>query len=186
MSAFFFALVASFVLSAGARDQLLVAHLRTKLGPSTGLLATALACAALTGALAGWAGGRFAEMLSINASQMFVALALLLSAAELAWPVCGRLPEEPTRSLGAAALTLILRQATDAARFVVFALGAALALPHMAAAGGAIGGMAAMATGYALGPRLAKLPLRGLRLGLAFMLAVMAVTIGLSVRGLIS
>ena len=184
MSALLFALVASFVLSFGARDQLLVAHMRERLGASRSLFAVALACAAATGALAGWLGGQFGAILSVNAAQMFVALALLLSAAELAWPIRGKMPAEPTPSLGAFAITLTLRQVTDAARFVVFALGAALALPSMAAAGGALGGMAALATGYAMGGKLTMLPLRPVRLGIAVFLAVTALIIGLSVRGL--
>ncbi|MBX7513513.1 hypothetical protein K3179_03015 [Qipengyuania sp. GH38] len=182
MSALLFALVAAFTLSIGARDQLLVADLRARLGPSPGMLAAGMASAATTGALAGWAGGKISASLSVNTAQMFVAMALLLAALELAWPNREKIPSEPTRSLFAIGLALALRQLTDAARFVVFALGAALAFPQMAALGGALGGMAAIATGYALGERLRSLPHRQIRLVLAAVAFLMAILIGISVR----
>lgn len=182
MSALLFALVAAFALSIGARDQLLIADLRARLGRSPGLIATGVAVAAATGALAGWAGGRFSALLSVNTAKMFVAMALLLAAVELAWPNRGKPPAEPTRSLFAIGVALALRQLTDAARFVVFAIGAALAFPHMAALGGALGGVAAIATGYALGERLRLLPHRAVRLGLAGIIFIAAIIIGFSVR----
>jgi Ca2+/H+ antiporter, TMEM165/GDT1 family len=182
MSALLFALVAAFTLSIGARDQLLIADLRARLGSSPGLLAVGVLSAAGPGALAGWAGGEFSDLLSVNTAQMFVAMALLLASFELAWPNRGKPPAEPTRSLFAIGIGLALRQVTDAARFVVFALGAALAFPQMAALGGAIGGMAAVATGYALGDRLRALPHRAIRLALAAIVFIGAILIGISVR----
>ena len=185
MSGLLFALIASFLLSTGSRHQILVAHLKQRLGPQNWLLGVGLASAGVTGGLAGWAGGRFADLLSINTAQMFVAIALLLSAAELAWPNRGKLPEEPTRSLFAVGSALFMRQITDAARFVVFAIGAAVAVPALAAIGGALGGMTAICIGYFVSGELLKLPLRKIRLTLAFVMALLGVVIGIAVRGII-
>lgn len=186
MNALFLALIGSFALALGARDQLLVAHLRERLGSSPGLLLVALASSAATAVLAAWAGMQLGERLAVGAATMFVAIALLVAAGELAWPWRRKLPQEPTRSLGAIFVVLFIGQITDAARFLVLALAVALASPEMSGLGGAIGGGAAVATGWAMGAELPRLlPLRAIRLSLAAVLLVVAVVIGLSVRGMI-
>lgn len=186
MSAFFLALIASFALALGARDQLLVAHLRTKLGGSAGLLLVAVASSALTAALAAYVGMGLGTRLAAGASNMFVAIALLVAAVELAWPWRRKLPEEPTRSLVATFVVLFVGQITDAARFLVLALAVALASPQFTALGGAAGGAAAVTMGWVMGADLQRLlPLRTIRLVLAAVLLVAAVVTGLSVRGII-
>lgn len=186
MSALLFALVGSFLAATGARDQLLVAQLRSRLGASSGLLAVALGGAAATAALAAWAGSRLAGGMSEDAATMFVALALLLAAAELAWPNTVKPPAEPTRSLGAIALVLFTRQLTDASRFLVVAVAVALASPQMAALGGAIGGGAAVGLGWAAGAELERrVPVRLIRRILAGALLALGVFTGLAARGVI-
>ncbi len=186
MSSFLFAMVASFLAATGARDQLLVAALRVHLGPSNGLLAIAIFSAMATAAIAAWFGNTLASQLSADAATMFVALAMLLAAAECAWPNREREAREPTRSLGAIAIVLFLRQLTDASRFLIAAFAAAFASPELAGIGGAIGGSAAVAMGWAMGAQLtARLPLRMIRLLLAVILLVLAIWPGLSARGLI-
>ncbi len=186
MNAFFFALVGSFALAFGARDQLLVAHLREKLGGSIGPLLAALASSAITAVIAAWAGAQLGTRLAEGASLMFVAIALLVAAFELAWPWRRKLPQEPTHSLVATFLALFVGQITDAARFLVLALAVALASPELSGLGGAIGGCAAVTLGWMMGAELPRLlPLRVIRLSLAAVLLVAAVIIGLSVRGMI-
>ncbi len=185
MASLLFALVGCFLASLGARDQLLVAHLRERLGPSIGLLLVAIGSSIITALIAASAGAWLAGMMSESAGSMFVALALAMAAAELAWPHKPWKFDEPTRSLGAAGLVLLARQLTDGARFLVLAVAATTALPTLAGVGGAIGGAAAVALGWALGDALEKLPLRVLRLTLAGLLFVLAILIGLSARGLI-
>ncbi|MFA6219760.1 MAG: hypothetical protein WC692_08260 [Erythrobacter sp.] len=186
MTSLLFAIVASFLAATGARDQLLVAALRERLGPSAALLAVALASSAGTAAIAAWLGGRLALALSQDAATMFVAIALLLAAFECAWPGRFRKPVEPTRSLGAIAIVLFARQLTDAARFLVLALAAAFASPPLAGLGGAVGGGAAVALGWAMGGELERqLPLRRLRVALAALLFAVACVVGLSARGLL-
>ncbi|MEZ5680470.1 MAG: hypothetical protein R3E14_04150 [Erythrobacter sp.] len=186
MTAFLFALLAAFAAGFGARDQQLVAALRDRLGQSVGLLAIALASAVATAFAAAWFGTVLGSSMSRDASTMFIAIALLISAAECAWPVRRSEPIEPTRSLGAIAIVLFARQLTDAARFLVLAVAAAYAAPEMAALGGAVGGSFAVALGWMMGDReLARLPVTTIRRSLAAFLFVVAIVTGLSARGLI-
>ena len=186
MTSFLFAMVASFLAATGSRDQLLVAGLRARLGPSLPLLGVAIGCAFATAFIAAWFGGRLALDLSRDASTMFVAIAMLLAAFECAWPNRETTPVEPTRSLFAVALVLFLRQLTDASRFLVAAFAVALASPMLAGAGGALGGAGAVAVGWALGAELSsRLPLRALRLSLAAILFLLAIWLGMTARGLI-
>ena len=179
-------MVASFLTALGARDQLLVARFSGLLGASTGLLAVAMTTSAATAALAAWFGARLAATMSESAATMFVAIALLLAAAECAWPNREKTPREPTRSLGAIMIVLFARQLTDASRFLVAAFAVVFASWPMAGLGGAIGGSAAVALGWAMGAALeTKLPLRTLRLVLAAILFVLAAITGLSARGII-
>lgn len=184
MAAFLLALVAVFAVSLGGRDQLLVARLAERLGGGGALLAVgalASAASALTMATAGLA---MALVLPGAAADMLVAIALLVSAAELAWQRAPRLPEEPTRSRFAAFLVLLARQLGDAARFCVFAF-AAGGSAWLAGLGGALGGTAALALGIALGRELTAWPLRAIRLALAAVLLVAAIAVGLAARGIV-
>ena len=186
MTAFLFALVASFLAATGSRDQVLVARLRERLGPSAGLLTVALGSAIATSSIAAWFGAGLARQLSSDAATMFVAIACLLAAFECAWPNRREALQEPTRSLGAIAIVLFLRQLTDASRFLVAALAAALASPGLAAAGGAVGGAGAVMVGWLLGRALERrLPLRAIRISLAAILLVLAILLALMARGLI-
>ena len=186
MTSFLFAMVASFLAATGSRDQLLVAHLRERLGGSYALLLLALATAIATAFIAAWFGSTLAGQLSSDAATMFVAIAMLLAAVECAWPNRETPPVEPTRSLFAVALVLFLRQLTDASRFLVAAFAVALASPMLAGAGGALGGAGAVAVGWALGAELSsRLPLRALRLSLAAILFLLAIWLGMTARGLI-
>jgi putative Ca2+/H+ antiporter (TMEM165/GDT1 family) len=185
MSALLAALLAAVLTSIGSRDQLLVAHLAARLGKGYGLLATSLTVTAASTALAAWAGSTVSAMLPAAAKQMLVAMALVLAAIELAWPRRKSLAAEPTRSLGAIAIVLAAQQITDAARFLVFALAAAFASPTLAAVGGTLGSGAMLVLAWAAHDQLAKWPIAPIRLGLAAILLVVGVVMGLSARGLV-
>lgn len=185
MPAFLLALVAVALVSVGGRDQLLVARLAQRLGRSGALLVLAGLVALATAAAMAWAGALVAARLGPNARTMLVALALLLAAAELAWQRADRAPAEPTRSLGAIGVVLLARQLGDAARLAVFAFAAAFAAPVYAAAGGALGGMAALAAGWAMAGEIERWPLARLRQGLALVVGAVAIVLGLKARGLI-
>jgi putative Ca2+/H+ antiporter (TMEM165/GDT1 family) len=186
MPSFFFALVATLLAATGGRDQRMAANLSEKLGASTGLLVTLLIVSAASSAFAAAVGAGMAQLFPPGGKQMFVALALLLGAIELAWPVLWKEPEEPTRSLFAIAFVIASRQLLDAARFIVVALAAATGAPVLAAIGGAIGGGAAVTLGWALGDAMTRnLPLRAIRRGIAGVLLAAAVWTGLSARGIV-
>lgn len=186
MTSLIFAMVASFLTATGARDQLLVARLAGALGASNGLLVVALATSAASAAAAAWVGARLAQTMSESAATMFVAIALLLAAFECAWPNREKAMREPTRSLGAIAIVLFARQLTDASRFLVAGFAVVFASWPLAGLGGAIGGGAAVALGWAMGPAMeAKLPLRAMRRGLAAVFVFLAILTGLSARGII-
>ena len=175
MTPLLFAMVASFLAATGARDQILVAR-----------LAVALASSALTAGIAAWFGAQLAQTMSVNAATMFVAIALLLASFECGWPNREKTPREPTRSLGAIAIVLFVRQLTDASRFLVAAFAVVFASWPLAGMGGALGGGAAVALGWMLGAQLdERLPLRGIRIALAIILFVLAAITGLSDRGII-
>ena len=186
MPSFFFALVATLLAATGGRDQRMAANLSERLGPSVGLLVTLLITSAASAAIAAAIGAGMAQLFPPGGKQMFVALALLLGAIELAWPFLWKEPEEPTRSLFAIAFVVASRQLLDAARFIVVALAAATGAPVLAAIGGAIGGGAAVALGWALGDAMTRnVPLRGIRRGIAVLLLAAAVWTGLSARGIV-
>lgn len=170
-------------LATGGRDQLLVAHWADRLGQSAQLLALAVVSALVTAAVMAWAGAAMAAILPQRAGQMLVAFALAAAAGELALPVRIKEPEEPTRSLAAIFIVLAARQIGDGARFAIFALAAWTAWPLTAGLGGAIGGAAALGLGWAAGAAtLGRWPLRMVRLGLAVLLGVAALFIGLNAR----
>ena len=187
MSEFLFALVAVVLTSLGSRDQLLVARLSHSLGQHKGLLLVGCAVGCATAAAMAW-GGHYVSALLPNAGKtMLIAFALLMAAAELAWPNKAGIIREPTRSLGAAALVLAFRQMGDASRFVIFALAAALASPVLAGMGGALGAVIAVALGWILAGELERRwPLRMIRITLAIVLLVIGVLTALSARGLLA
>ncbi len=195
MDSFLFCLLLVAAIALGGKDQRIVAQLSDALahrGADDGappirrplpLLVLGIACACATAAAMTYAGMTMADILPARAAQMLVAFALAIAAFELFWPVRVKRLREPTRSVGAIGLVLLWRQAGDAARFVIFALAAEATYPLTALIGGALGGSAAIALGWALGKaNLDRLPLGYLRLGMGAVLVVAALFIGLNAR----
>ena len=145
MAALMFAFLATFVVTMGARDQVVVSDLSEAghgaalpLGVVTGWIASALA---------GYAAIVVLPLLVPDARDMLGAVAALVSGIEILILRPGRAPKEPTRSIGAAGLVLIAHQITDAARFLAFGIGAAYAASVPAALGCAAGGSLALGLG---------------------------------------
>jgi putative Ca2+/H+ antiporter (TMEM165/GDT1 family) len=184
MASFLFAFVAVLLIGQGARDQLLMAQLSARLGSAP--LVAGIAAAILSACFMAWAGGAIALLLPDSARRMLVGFALIAAAAELALPIRRRVMAEPTRSLAAAFIVLVARQTGDAARFAVFALGAASALPQFVAIGGAAGGICVMAIGkLASQDMLWSSAIRAFRTALAVILLVLGIAIALNARGII-
>lgn len=183
MDAFLIAALLVFVLALGGRDQMMVAQWADSLGQGSALLTVAVVSAVVSAAAMAFIGAEFAAQLPTRAAQMLVAFALVIAAAELAWPARFRTAREPTRSLGAIAIVLLARQIGDGARFAVFALAAWTTVPLTAGMGGALGGAAAVTLGWGTGAAtLSRWPLRGLRIVLAAGLLVAGLFVGLNAR----
>jgi hypothetical protein len=163
MSGFLFALIASFVVGVGARDQALVAALGEQQGARPAVLVVAVLSAWASAAAASWAGAQVTPMLLPAARTMLVAMVLALAALELLFIRPLKSPAEPTESLFAFGAVLLAQQLTDATRFVIFALAAAAQLPVTTALGGAIGGSATVLAGWLLAGDLRHWPLTMVR-----------------------
>lgn len=186
MPAFFLALVAVALTSFGGRDQLLIADLSARQGGRLGLLVVGCIIAVITAAAMALSGQYIASILPSAGKTMLVAFALFAAAFELAWPVKVKPPKEPTYSLGATAIVMLARQLGDGSRFLIFAFAASTGTPWFAAAGGALGGMIAIAAGWAMAEDLpVTLPLKLIRRVLAAIILIVGIYVGLSARGIV-
>jgi len=187
MSGFLFAFLATLIAGIGARDQLTIAGLATRLGQRPGLLGVAVLSAIVTSAIAAWAALAVMPILSGNAAggKILTAIALGLAGGEMLLLKSRQMPDEPTHSLGATGIVLFAHQLTDAARFVIFALAVATAAPIPAAIGGAAGSIAVVTLGWLAADDLPlRLVTRARRIGGGVLLAIAAV-LALSARGLV-
>jgi putative Ca2+/H+ antiporter (TMEM165/GDT1 family) len=183
MDAFLLALILTFVIAFGGREQLIIAQFSDALDRNVPLLIIGALCAAATAVVMAYAGSTMAAILPRRAAEMLVAFALLAGAVELAWPVKIKPMKEPTRSYVAIGAVLVFRQMGDAARFAIFALAAWAVFPTTALIGGALAGVAAVTLGWSLGlATLRKAPLRTIRLVLAICTGAAGLVIGLNAR----
>lgn len=187
MPAFFLALLAAALLSIGARDQVLLARLAQERRSGSGaLIAVALVVTAISSGLMAWGGSLVAGLLPGAAKSMLVAFALGAAAVELVWPRKHAALAEPTHSLFALFLVLLMRQLGDAARFGVFALSAATGVPLLSALGGWAGGAAVLLLAITAAEEMSHpARLRPVRLVLAALCAIAAAVIALGARGLV-
>lgn len=183
MDTFMIALLLTFAIALGGRDQLVIGQFADQVERTFGLLAVGAMCATASAAIMGVAGWSLAGLLPPRAADMLVALALAIAAIELGWKVRPRAMKEPTRSYIAIGAVIFVRQLGDAARFALFALAAGAVYPAATMLGGAIGGSAAIALGWYVGhKRLSRWPLYRIRVALGLGLIVAALFIGLDAR----
>ena len=153
------ALVTAFVAAAlaewGDKTQLVVAFLAARSGRPGTVLAGLLAAAIVSNVVAALAGDVVAQMITVQAMTLLVAVALLFAG------VAGLIRREPpplgsTRTpLFLAALILSLAaELGDRTQFLAFALGGRFGFPWLTAAGGAAGILAACVPAAALGERI--------------------------------
>lgn len=174
MAAALFAFLAAAIAGMGARDQLLVAALTARGGRRWAVLPILLCAAWLSTFAAVWAAGLIAGELNNRAGLLLSALALTLAALELAILAPRPVPEEPTRSLGAATIVLFATQLTDATRFLIFAIAIAAEAPQQALLGGVLGSAMVVAAGWLGGADLLQLRLRPARRALGAVLVLVA------------
>ena len=183
MAPFLFALAAVFLMSLGARDQLMMARMSAQSGEAGSLLFIGIVVSAITAAVMAYGGSWMASLLPARAQYMLTAFALGAAAFELAWRVKLKKPDEPTQSKGAFAIVLAATQMHDAARFIVFAFAAGAAAAPAAGLGGALGGAAALYLGWTLGGELEKWPLKPIRWVLAALALAAGIYMALLARG---
>jgi hypothetical protein len=172
VTAAFLAFLAALLSGVGARDQMLLGGLAARRPVPPMLLAVALSTTVLAAVVAAKTAQVLSPMLIPDARVMFAGLAALLAGAECLVIRPRRTPEEPTRSVFAAAIVLLAHQLTDGARFLIFAIAVATAVPTGAALGGAAGGVGTVLIGAMAGEVLRPGPLRLARhgIGVGFLL----------------
>lgn len=175
MPAFFLTFLATALVLLAGRDAVLVARLAAAHG-RIGVLLPAIGLAGIAyAAVAAWLAGELAPILVGPAAPLFVAIALTIAGAEVLVLRSGKPPAEPTRSLGATLLVLLLRLLTGAAGFLVLALAVLTGAPWLAGAGGAAGAFTALVLAASAGAEWERLPHAALRLpgGGALLLAAL-------------
>lgn len=185
MPAFYLTLIAVLLAGLKARDQMTIAGLSARQGRRPGVLIVALASAVATAAFAAFAARIMLHELPPPARAIFGAIALGMAGLESLVLVPRRDPSEPTQSLGALALVLVMHQATDAARFLVFGMGVALAGPVPAGLAGAVGGSVLVAYAWARPDDLARPALAIARRLVGLVLVVVAIGMFLAEFGIL-
>lgn len=183
MTGFYFAFLAVLFAGLGARDQAAVAGLSAGQGSRPGVLLIGIAISIATAAFAAWAAQVIAPLLTINARLFFAGLALVLAGGESLLLMPGRRPQEPTLSLGALAIVLLAHQATDAARFLVFAIAVATNAPLPVGIGGAAAGAAVIFAGWLAPELVLDRRLRPIRRWLGVLLLAVGVFLCLRAMG---
>lgn len=176
MIGFVTAFTATLLLGLGGRDQILTGGLTAKLGRRGSLLAVGSIISALTVSAAAWLASLVTAQTGIEDTAPFALLATGSAGLEMAIIQLRRLPAEPTRSLGAMTLVLLVFQAADAVRLATFALVLTANAAAPTAAGAALGGITALAAGWALGEKLPARRLATIRRWLGIALAALAGT----------
>ena len=157
MSGAIFALVACFLATIGARDQMLLAALTVRQGWRTSLVVTAVLTGALASAIAAAIGLEAGSEFKDHILRLVIAaIGLALAGGESLLRRPRRIPDEPTSSLFAAMLVLLADQVTDPARFIVLAFAISTEEPIAAALGGIVGSGAALVLGAFLAESLLK------------------------------
>lgn len=173
------ALVLSLVAAQGGRAQQIVAQLSARLGRAAGVLLAAAGASALAAGAMAVLGASLHASLPAGAHAPLACAALLAAAVALVLPLRGRPLREPTRSLGAIILALVMRQSADPPRLAVLAITIIGAAPWPVGMGAALGCGAALGIGWVLGERLASWrQLQAIRLIAGISLAVIAGWIG--------
>lgn len=179
MPAFFLTFVAvAFAMLAG-RDAARVARLRARLGWAGPLLVTALLAALAGAGLAAWIAGELAPLVPSRFRPLVVALALGLAGLEVLLRAAPKQAKEPTRSMGAITLVLLLGMVSDASGFIILSLAIATGEPLLAATGGALGALLVLVGAIVAGNDWQALPLGLLRLVVGFGLVLAATAIAL-------
>lgn len=182
------ALVVAALAQVGDRPAWLAALLADRYkAPFTVIVASALALAGASG-IAVALGAVLAPMLTPEAKQLLLALALAMQGAGAFWPA--KAPERLDGwRLGAfltAALGLFILLFGDGVQFIVAALAARTPFPALAAVGATLGGLVPLAAAALLGEKdWTALPLRPARYAIGGIFLLAALWLGLGALRLV-
>jgi hypothetical protein len=175
MPAFFLTFLAVTAAMLAGRDAVRVARLKQSLGWTGPLLVTILLAAAAGAGLAAWIADGLAPLIRDTFKPVVVAIALGMAGAEVLLREPPAATREPTRSMGAITLVLLLGMVTDASGFIILSLALATTTPLFAAAGGALGATVVLVGAVLAAEDWEKLPLRWIRLVIGSALLLVAV-----------
>ena len=146
------------------------------------LIAAAILTTAVATCAAAYLGALLAAQLVGFARAALIGTAFVLAAIELAWPVRQISIREPTRSLGAISLALLVRQMGEAPRWIAFAAAAMTIDPLKAGFGVWIGSSLALFVGWIMPAMMASRKrlrvLRGAMAGLALGTSIYVLWVG--------
>lgn len=179
MPAFFLTFVAVAAAMPAGRDAQRVARLRVTLGWTGPLLVTALLAALAGAGLAAWIAGGLAPLIPTDFKPVAVAVALGLAGLEVLLRAPPAETREPTRSMGAITLVLLLGMVTDASGFIILAMSVATGEPLLAAAGGALGALTVLVAAILAAEDWRALPLNVMRpvIGTGLLLAAIMIVL---------
>ena len=179
MPAFFLTFLAVAAAMLAGRDAVRLARLRAGLGWMAPLCVTVLLAALGAAALAAWIADELAPLLSGAMKPLVVGLALALAGLEVLLRRLPSEPKEPTRSMGAITLVLLLGMLIDAGGFIILSLAIATGEPWLAASGGALAAIVVHFAAIFAGNDWEQLPLRAMRwvTGTSLLLAAAAIVV---------
>ncbi|WP_147366941.1 hypothetical protein [Aurantiacibacter zhengii] len=179
MPAFFLTFVTVAAAMVAGRDALRVARLRATLGWTGPLIVTVVLAALAGAALAAWIARGLAPLIPADFKPVVVAVALGLAGLEVLLRTPPETPREPTRSIGAITLVLLLGMVTDASGFIILSLAIATGEALLAAAGGALGALTVLSGAIVAAQDWQALPLKTMRrvVGTGLLLAAVVIVI---------
>ncbi|GGY91538.1 hypothetical protein [Novosphingobium colocasiae] len=185
MPALYFTFIAVLLAGLGSRDQMTMAALSARRGRDPGLLLVAVLAAVLTAGFAAYAAQVILTELPAPARAIFAGIALGMAGLESLVLVPRRDLEEPTHSLFATFLVLLIHQVTDAARFMIFGVAVGTNAVVPAGIGGVIGGVVLAAVAWGWPHLFARPALRVARRLVGAVLLMVAIGLALSEFGIL-
>src|SRR5436305_4934699 len=179
MAALLASFVAAFLCAWGDRTQFLAATLTAGTRRPGQVLAGLVLAAAASNAVAAFAGAWIAASINLRALSLLTALALVFAGLSGVIPRRQQ-PERAPRLLLVSTFILCLAAETgDRIQFLTFAFAGRFASAPLAAAGGTLGLVAGCVPAVMLGEELAaKVPVRGLRWGVAGLMLAAGFIVG--------
>jgi Ca2+/H+ antiporter, TMEM165/GDT1 family len=181
MDALLSAFIAAGLAEWGDRTQWLVILLAARSGRPGQVILALLAAAAISNGVAAYAGGFVADIITVQATTLLLALALLFAGVA---GLIRRGPPSPGSSrvpvLLAAVILLLAAELGDRTQFLAFGFAARFDAPVLAAAGATAGILAAGIPAALLAERLRPaLERREIRLGIAGLFLLAGAVVGL-------